>query len=566
LRRMVLPLLFLLSYTLAAQMPLARQAAREALTALSSGDLVFSTRMAETALQYEPRYSDPYLVYALIAEKERENLGSSYWAEKALEINVFLETSPVDALRLQAQYWNRNSQPEKAELLLASRPETAFHAVLASLRIEALLLTGRREAASRLLSQARERFPADRSLVFSLLQYPRTFPETEARLLEAMNDPSWVKGNWNRVLSFLPAEPLDQAWVLTRLQKSPRAQDPDLAGRMLTARLMDWPRALEVWKTHGLPTDFTLLVGLSRLVPRPLQPEWDALISNMTGIFIEDRDKNSYPDFFWTFNRGMLQKIEGDKDQDGKPESSLSFEQSLPREWKETLYNDQGRRVVETRLTWRRYPAMEVFSVEELSINPGPVTTQRKKVFSFVPDGTLVPIAQNLTSARNFAWPMADLREIKPPLETVLVKAVRMEEFDSQNRLRRRWSMENGEVYMMEADSRGNGYRDEVYLFKNGKLDRVFRDPSRMGRWTILERFVNGVSSMVSSSAEGLELVWLNLQPELFIWKNRDDPRLFSNFRSGILGAQLKIWNNESLPLSMPQLPAPPFTNLGSWP
>ena len=540
-----------------AQTELALTLIQEAYKAYQSGQQRAAQTLAEQALDFSTDLGDAYILLALtrnISVQERKEL-----AEKALAQGRFAVVPSHHAVRAFVQQLLRQDAFEQAQQFLSLREETGFHADLTAMRIHCLLALGREEAAISFLRQARDRFPDRTELVPYLIRYPNLFPEWEARLRLQLTQAGWWKDNGHLIMQLMPTEPALRATVIRALRRS-LPNDADLTGWELSLRLLSWEEALTRWEQAGLPRNLELTQSLGRLVPPAQRQRWENLVSQQSGTFVVFARPLSVFRETRVYERGQLTTVGQDLDGDGSPELSWIFNSGNLQRWQAKLYIPRGQGEGSWEVVWKQYPVLA-----QVTWNRPLGGGSQRRVFEFIPDGVRL-IDTNTQSQASF--PGTSFQPlVPPPLESVLPQAVRLSDYGSDGRLRRRMSLENGRVYLIEEDRAGNGRRDTVVLLRGGRVERVWRDVEGRGVWSIFQRYSDGLPMLTqqSDSYQQTSFLWRGLEEGLFLIGENYGSTAWPVWQQGLARLSLDSWNQNQLPQSLPKYPVAPFDSLGEW-
>lgn len=536
---------------------LAQVLVEEAYRAHLEGNSSSAQTLARRALEFDDGIGDPYILIALnspLSSAEKLRL-----AEAALTAKQFLKCPSDLAVRLRARILLHRDDFLQVAQFLGVREETAFHADLMAWRVHSLLALGRIQEAQNLLQSAQSRHPMAKELVPYLVRMANRHPEWEAGLNALLQQEDWWLVNKRMVLELLPLETATRASVLRFLQRRLPA-DPDVAALLTSMRLMSWEDAFTVWEQNGLPRLLVQTQALGNLVPQALRRRWLDLTNRQTGEFYLPSRPLSFNAEVRRYVQGRLAEVVQDVDGDGENDFVWGLEQGQPRFWKASFFQTAGHGGGKWELNWNQFPV-----VDRVVWNRDSELGSLRRVFDFI------PAAVRLSDAAlegQLAFPGNSPSPLQTPdLASILLRAIRISDYDPDGRLRRRVRLEDGRAYLVEEDRTGKGRRDTVVFLRSGRVDRVWRDIEGTGRWNVFQRYSDGLPQEIlrADNSGRTEFVWRGLEEGLFLIGEPFGAGIWSGWQQGLAQLRIQEWIQDRPPTAMPIYPQAPFNDLGEW-
>ncbi len=550
---------FLMSFVFVvhAQPELAQVLIDEAYQAYLEGNHTAARTLARRSLDLYADYGDPHILLAL--STPLSSAQKLLLAEAALSARQMIRVPSHLAVRLRARILLYRDEFQQLADFLGVREETLFHADLTAWRIHALLALGRRQEAQNLLQAAQSRHPSATELVPYLIRMSQRFPEWESRVNAQLQREGWWTANKRMVLELLPLESPARAAVLRFLQRR-LPDDPDVAGLLTSMRILPWEDAFSVWERSGLPRDLVQTQSLGNLVPPALRGRWQNLVTSQSGVFYLGSKPLSFNAERRRYEQGRLLELVQDLDGDEENDQTWSLAAGRPLSWRARVYQVEGQGRGDWELVWKTYPV-----VERIVWNRDSERGSLRRVFEFIPDA--VRLADPVLEGQ-LGFPGNSPRALSfPSLEGILQQAIRISDYDPQGRLRRRFRLANGQVYLVEEDRMGRGRRDTVVLLRGGRIDRVWRDIEGSGRWNLYQRYSDGLPQelLFAAPTGRTEFLWRGIDEGLFLIGEPQSEAVWPLWQQGLAQLRLQEWTSERPPAVMPVFPRAPFDDLGEW-
>jgi len=312
-----------------------RAAVERAVRALESGDSEGAREASDEARYLDPANADAR--YLLAMADLRSGLPMAD-AEGELRIALsggnFLRYSPDDAARLLAHVLVRTKRYDEA-LGLASRPGLAADSDALYLRARALRFLGDAESFLAAVDSGLDRFPSDSRIPRELLAFAARTPRTEAiaarvRRLEGrlgfyrFLDPELLL----QLVPFRASEEARRDLILE--YRAPGRKNPRAAVLALELGILDDPTAIREFFGFEVLSWEDLRELRSLLRSEGGRAAFSDAFSRHSGVLGYDTDGDGLFETRTAFLDGEISSWTLDFDQDGIPELTLKFRDSLP--------------------------------------------------------------------------------------------------------------------------------------------------------------------------------------------------------------------------------------------
>jgi len=427
--------------------------------------------LVETSLEFSDRNGDSRFLLALLDLQEGQAMEAEERIRDILSnyrLNHFRRTEAhlalMRALHLSAD-WATVPVVFREDRFLLNSPEALY------LLYESYERRNLGEESRSVLRQALDLFPQDKRLLrASLVRFwaePRV--SQQIRLFHA-NGHSW--------------DSLDLHYIIRRLPQGRQGRE-----------ILDFLESLDYGEepqvfVHRILQGLLPQRAISELGRLPLEYDWIYEL----GRFLTDTEaREAFSNLLFQLNT----RVSRDLQSDGFPDETMEMAQGRLVNWihhVSGMHNESFRihflqgtplywviRTGDWELTGRydHYPYLATLERSRPGgselIHYGPGTLRLPVIPEYNPD---IP---------SWAIPAGPAQNVLPLDELQNSDSiVSMEEYDERGLLRKRWSFLQGQIYLMEEDSRGLGYRDQTVFYGRGGVDRVFRDSDGDGRFEIM--------------------------------------------------------------------------------
>ncbi len=455
------------------------------------GDAAMAARLLETALEFDPDFSDAWYLLSAVRRREPGTRAQGLRdLERALQLGTWERVSPETALTDLAEEQLRTGRPAEAvQALYRLGPERSPDPRLPALLGEALLARSAWAEADAALAGALRRFPRDPRLL-----------RLHARTLEAGGRGGEARRLLDQALALQPEEAgllLERARLepaaarrleLLRRYREAGGEDPAGAVLALRANPKDAPAWVELFIRQGGGRRLDELAEVGRLAAgRPgLQRILEAAIDE--GERVVDRNGDGLNEERYLYEGGALQAWELDGDQDGRPEARALFRGGAVAEL--TLGEEPAGRV---HLTYEPYP--QLVAVEMASDgSTADGGAGRRAAYRLPPFRLTADLIQRLPSAGTLPFRVRLAQpDFRPDPAALRRLAWRVDERDGAGVLRRTASTADGRPVEEQEDLSGDGRLDRRVLYRGGLPAEGWRDLDEDGRFEVREEYAKGV-------------------------------------------------------------------------